>query len=198
MKARWFVLGALIAAASTGCITDRPARAGAASVHVDSLLPRDEELRRFRLGLSEPIALSGGATSRDALVQAYVRALEGSDTAALAALTITRAEFAYLYYPTTPQGRPPYDLSPGLMWFLLQQSSHSGMAHALEERGGRSLGVLGYRCDPTPGREGLNTVWGPCLIRRRQAEGDTVEERLFGLIVGRGGRYKLLSLANKL
>jgi hypothetical protein len=198
MLARWLALGALIATTSTGCTADRPARGAAASAHVDSLLPRDEELRRFRLDLSEPLALSGGARSRDALVQAYVRALEASDTATLAALTITRAEFAYLYYPTTPQARPPYDLSPGLLWFMLQQGSHSGLVHALEERGGRSLGFLGVRCDSTPSREGLNTVWGPCLIRRLQAEGDTVEERLFGLIVGRAGRYKLLSLANKL
>ena len=128
----------------------------------------------------------------------FVRALEQSDTAALAALVIDRAEFAYLYYPSTPQGRPPYDLSPGLMWFLLRESSQRGMVHALEERGGRPLGYLGVSCDETVSREGENTVAGPCLVRHRQADGTVVQERLFGLIMSRGDRFKFVSLANKL
>jgi hypothetical protein len=183
-------------AACTG--PDAPPRAQAAPVHIDSAIPKDEELRRFRRGLIEPAELTGGARSRDALVRSYVSALERGDTAALAALVITKAEFAYIYYPTNPQARPPYDLSPGLMWFMLQQNSHRGLLHALEERGGRSLGFLGYHCDRSSSREGANQVWGPCAIRRRQAGGDVVTERLFGLILERGGRYKFVSLANKL
>jgi hypothetical protein len=108
-------------AACTG--PDAPPRAQAAPVHIDSAIPKDEELRRFRRGLIEPAELTGGARSRDALVRSYVSALERGDTAALAALVITKAEFAYIYYPTNPQARPPYDLSPGLMWFMLQQRS---------------------------------------------------------------------------
>lgn len=177
---------------------DAPPRAQAAPVHIDSAVPRDEELRRFRHGLIEPAELAGGARSRDALVRSYVGALERGDTAALTALVITKAEFAYTYYPTNPQARPPYDLSPGLMWFLLQQDSRRGMVHAMEERGGRSFGYLGYRCDRAPSREGANRVWGPCVIRRRRAGGEIVSQRLFGLILERGGRYKFVSLANKL
>jgi hypothetical protein len=177
---------------------DAPPRAQAAPVHVDSAIPRDEELRRFRSGLIEPAELAGGARSRDALVQSYVSALERGDTAALTALAITQAEFAYLYYPTNPQARPPYDLSPGLMWFMLQQTGRRGLLHALGERGGHPLGFLGYRCDRSPSREGANRVWGPCLVSRRQANGDVVAERLFGLILERSGRYKFVSLANRL
>ncbi len=172
-------------------------RAAAAVAHVDSALSRGEELRRFREGLVEPGGLRGGAPSRDALVQQYVRALEQADTAALAALVIDRAEFAYLYYPTTSQGLPPYNLSPGLMWFMMQENGRRGMVHALEERGGRPLGFLDYSCD-APSHEDENWVVGPCLIRRRQPGGDVVQERLFGLIIGRGDRFKFVSLANKL
>lgn len=46
--------------------------------------------------------------------------------------------------------------------------------------------------------ERVNTVFGPCLIRRVQAPGDTVSERLFRPIIEREGRYKFVSLANKL
>jgi hypothetical protein len=193
------LLGVTVSVVAGACGHDATARRGAErAAHVDSAVSRDEELRRFRTGLVEPVALSGGAASRDELVRQYVRALEHADTTALESLAVTRAEFAYLYYPTTPQGRPPYDLSPGLMWFMLQENSRRGLIHAIEERGGHALGYVGYSCDPMPSREGENTVVGPCLIHRRQSDGDVVQERLFGLIVERGQRFKLLSLANKL
>jgi hypothetical protein len=35
-------------------------------------------------------------------------------------------------------------------------------------------------------------------VRRRPAAGELVNERLFGLIVERDGRFKFVSLANKL
>jgi len=41
-------------------------------------------------------------------------------------------------------------------------------------------------------------VIGPCVVRRLTAQRDTIDERLFGLIVERGGRYKFTSYANKL
>lgn len=200
MRTRFVVwLGVIGSAVGAACSPGKAApRADAGVTHVDSALSRDEELRRFREGVVDPGGLRGGAPSRDALVQQYVHALERADTAALAALVIDRAEFAYVYYPTTPQGLPPYNLSPGLMWFMMQENSRRGMVHALEERGGRSLGYLGYSCDATPSHEGDNTVVGPCLVQHRQAGGDVVQERLFGLIIGRGDRFKLVSLATKL
>ena len=94
---------------------------------VDSIIPREEAVRRFRAGLSPVDSLAGGARTRDALVKAFVRALGESDTAALAGLTVSRAEFAYLYYPTAAEGKPPYDLEPGLMWFMLSQRSNTGV-----------------------------------------------------------------------
>lgn len=166
---------------------------------VDSVVPRDEALRRFRTGLGEPARLDGAAaTSRGALVGAFVRAVEAGDTAGARALTLSRAEFGWLYYPTTPQGLPPYELSPSLLWFLTQGGTDKGLRRLMDERGGRPLGFAGYRCDPRSSREGENTVWGPCVVRRVQAPGDTVEVRIFGLILERAGRFKFVSLANKL
>lgn len=159
---------------------------------------RDAELATFRAGLVQPETLSGGAPSRDALVTRFVRALETRDTAALVAMHLSRAEFAWLYYPTNPQSRPPYDLSPDLMWFLEHGNSDKGVRRLLDKRAGMPLGVLSYRCDPVTSQQGANTVIGPCLVRRVTADRDTIEEPLFGLILERDGRYKFTSYANKL
>lgn len=166
-------------------------------MHVDSVVPWDTALARFRVGLAEPAGLSGGASSRDALVHAFVDGLERVDTNTLAHLTVNRAEFAYLYYPTVPEAHPPYDLSPSVMWFMLQGASRTGLRRVLEERRGAGE-YLGYTCPEAPSRHGGNAVWGPCLVRWLQAPGDTVVERLFGPIVEREGVYKFLSFANKL
>ena len=75
------------------------------------------------------------------------------------------------------------------MWFLMQEGSRKGLLRALEQRGGRSLGYVGYTCDDAPSHQGENTVWASCLVH---------QERLFGPILERGGRFKFVSLANKL
>jgi hypothetical protein len=189
----------LVALAGALGACDRAPRAAARPAGVvDSVVPRTVALSRFRAGLDSVDALQGGAPSRDALVRAFVTALERSDTAAFQALLMSRAEFAWVYYPTNPQGLPPYDLSPELYWFLVDGRSRTGIARALEERGGRRLHVTGHTCDPTPSVEGRNRIYGPCVVRRVQAPGDTVAERLFGPIIERDGRFKFVSFANKL
>jgi hypothetical protein len=174
--------------AAAACGGDGRAGRAEAAMHVDSIVPRDVALARFRSGLVEPPSFSGGTTSRAALVRRFIGALERRDTATFHELLMTRAEFAYLYYPTTPEGLPPYDLAPGLMWFLLEGNSQRGLAHALEDRGGRPLRFLGVQCQP-PAQQGENTVWAGCVVSRLQAPEDTVVEPLFGQII---------SYANKL
>jgi hypothetical protein len=168
------------------------------STHVDSVVPREKALARFQQGSRPVTALSGGAGSRNALVRLFARALEAGDTTALRRLVLSRAEFAWLYYPTSAQGRPPYDLSPELMWFMMVERSNRGLAALLTERTGRPLATVGYRCLGDSTVEGANRLWGPCLVRHVQAPGDTVEERLFGPIIGRGHRFKFVSYSNKL
>jgi hypothetical protein len=175
-----------------------PERASAKPSHVDSFVPRDEALRRFRRGLSPTNRLSHGMPSREALVGAFARALERQDSTALRQLVLSRAEFAYLYYPSAPQGLPPYDLNPDLMWFMMSLQSEKGMRRALQERGGQSLHLAGAHCNEKPDSQGENTLWGPCLLRQVQGPGDTLDERLFGPILERGGLYKFLTYANKL
>ena len=161
--------------------------------HIDSVVPREVAIERFRAGHPASHRFKGGASSRDALVKAWVKAIEHADTTALKQMLVTRDEFAWLYYPTASQGLPPYDLSPSLLWFMTDGQTSKGLRRLLEERAGKPMHVIGYSCDPKSTTEGENIVWGPCELKRVKAPGDTVQERLFGLIVERGGEWKFLS-----
>lgn len=195
---RFTILALAAAAACTPPNAHRGDGRASSGGMVDSVLPWDTALARFRADLEEPAGLQGGAASREELVRRFIHALERRDTAALARLVVDRAEFSYFYYPTSPFARPPYDLAPGLMWFNLETRSRRGISWALHVLGGRPLGYLDHACPPDQRRvEGSQTLWLHCVVRRA-GSGDTTHQRLFGVIVERQGRYKFLSYANRL
>jgi hypothetical protein len=176
----------------------RPASTGARPIRVDSAVPREVALARFQEKSERVSGFAGGATSRDGLVRAFIRAVEAGDSAALRRMVLSRSEFAYLYYPTSAQGLPPYSLSPDLYWFMIVERSNRGASALLVELGRRPLHFAGYQCEGDSTREGDNTLWGPCLVRSVEGPGDTLSRRLFGPIVAHKGRYKFLSYSNKL
>lgn len=195
----WKVGGALLLwtiVSGSGC-GDREVRADSGKAVVDSAVPIEVALEQFRGDLPRPAGLTGGFTSREELVRRFIAALETADTAALRAMVLQKDEFAWLYYPTTQFSRRPYELPPALLWFQIQGQSEKGASLLLAERAGSPLGYLGHDCS-LERREGENTVYGHCVIRRVDAAGDTVRDRLFGLIVKRGGVHKFVSYANKL
>ena len=166
---------------------------------VDSILPVEEEIRRFQATIAEhPTQFSGGARSRSALIANFVRTLERHDTTALANLVITRAEFGYLIYPTSPNAAPPYRQAPDLVWMARSASTDKSMTRLLSRFGGRPLGFAGFACPDSANHEGLNTLWSSCVVKRITSGGDTTRLRMFGAIVGREGRFKFLSLTNGL
>ena len=185
-------------AGGLGC-NGRPERqeSGAARV-VDSFVPREVALRQFQQSLTVVEQLESPYSTPDSLVAAFVRALSVRDTAALVAMTVNKSEFAYLYYPTTPQSLPPYDLEPGLMWQLIQQRSERGIRRALDLYGGKSLRLVSYDCGTASSREGDNTLFGPCTVHLRDGSGQRQSAQLLSQVLARGGRYKVLSYANKL
>jgi hypothetical protein len=191
-------LAVALCAAGAGCEPADSESRPAAATYVDSALPREESLRRFRAGLTVVGDLRDGSASLEALARTFLRGLALHDTASLRRLAVTRGEYAWLIYPTDPQGLPPYSLAPGLRWFLLESGSEKGLREALRAFGGRPLHYLGVRCEGTGSVQGENVVWGPCLVRFAQARGDTTEQRLFGPVVHRGRQYKLLSFSNSL
>ncbi len=157
----------------------------------------DSALRRFQAGLPVPAGLEGGEATRDALVLRFVRAIEAADTSDLRRMVMTRAEFAHLYYPGSAYTRRPTRQEADLVWFLHLQDSQKGVSRALARYGTQPLGFVDYACDPTPVREGPNTLWHGCAVRIVPG-GDTLRLRLFGSILERDGRFKLYSFANDL
>jgi hypothetical protein len=164
---------------------------------VDSILPVGEQLRRFRSGtLEAPTRFLGSAQGRDALVRRFMQSLEATDTAALARLTISRAEFAYLVYPESPYAARPYQQSPDLVWLRHSAASATGLSRLLQRVGGRRLVLLGMTCRPEPVHEGSNQIWRDCVVRFTSGSGDTTSLQLFSAIVEREGQFKILSYAN--
>jgi hypothetical protein len=162
---------------------------------VDSVIPREEALRRFREGLPEVPRFEGGAPSRDALLRAVAAGIAAHDTAALQALTVSRAEFAWLYYPTARQGLPPYDLAPALYWFTIDSRNHRALGHLLE---GSTPGLrfVSADCGTAATTEGANQVWGPCTFSLAPAAGGAVKVRYLSLVVEREGTWKVLQYSD--
>lgn len=172
------------------------AAASTPAAPVDSILPMDELTRRFREGLPEVRQLSGGATSRDALVTAFVLALERSDTAAIQGMQVSRAEYAHLYFPSSIYMRPPYRQPPAVAWFLNSENSTKGISRVLGRLGGRSLEFRGYTC-LDESAEGNNSFFRSCALDYfDRDESARVNRRLFGTIIARDGHYKFLSYSN--
>jgi hypothetical protein len=162
---------------------------------MDSVLPMDVALDRFRKDLPRPDSLRG-VTNRDTLVLRVIEALRTSDTTAFERLAVNRAEWVWLFYPTNVQAKPPYELPPGLAWFQLQETNRKGVFRALRELGGHTLDYQGYRCDPNPTVEGENRLWTGCVVTLGRDGAAPVTLRLFGAILERGGRFAILSYAN--
>jgi len=163
---------------------------------VDSVLPMDVALDRFRADLEEPDRMRSGADTRDALVQGVMDALAANDTTAFEGLAVNRAEWAWLYFPTSINARPPYEIPPALAWFQLQERNRKGALRALRELGGHSLDYRGYACDPEPTLEGENRLWTGCTVTLSRDGAPPVTLRLFGSILERDGRFAVLSFTN--
>jgi hypothetical protein len=185
-----------VAAVNAGETGAEGARAHPAVV-VDSVFPMDEELRRFRMGLDEVTQLTGGAGSREELVDLLLRAVERSDTAAVAALALTRGEFAWLYFSYSMFVKPPYELSPALAWFQIQNSSAAGLDEVLREHSGRKLYDTGVTCPDDGKSHGPGHAWDGCRVAGQLPSGERVEEALFGTILEWKGRYKLVSFTHR-
>lgn len=195
-----FFLAAFVLACSSGEARDadlpqeRKAVAGAV---VDSIFPLEEALRRFREGTPQVTRLEGAAPSRDALVARFIDAIQTRDTTAVRQMVLSRAEFAWLYYPTSTFSREPYYQMPQLTWFLNIQDSEKGITRVMERFGGTDLRFSGYECPESSRMDGELAFWDGCLLELEHGGGPR-RLRLFGSIVELDGQYKLYSYANDL
>jgi hypothetical protein len=166
---------------------------------VDSILPIEEELRRFRLDAVGNVATKfrDGSGTREMLVKRFVRALVVLDSADLEAMLIDQREFADLVYPESPYTRPPYRQAPGLVWNQIQNPSRSGLTRLIRRLGGQPLQYEGHTCVAQPDRQGRNLIWTGCVVRLVDQNGDIRKHRLFGSIIERDGNFKFVSYVNE-
>jgi hypothetical protein len=163
---------------------------------VDSILPLEEEIRRFRSTVPEtPTRLSGGAKRRDDLVRRWVRAIESSDSTALGHMLMNAAEYITLYYPESPYTHAPYRQSPGIRWALITNTSMQGASRVWSRHAGLPMGFTGYRCDPNPELLGKNRIWTGCVVDWKNESGKG-SLRLFGPIIERDGEFKFVTYAS--
>jgi len=164
---------------------------------IDSILPMPEYLRRFRNGLTEPARLTGGAASQHELARRFLAAVSARDTAAFAALAVSRAEFAWLVFPEHIYAKSPYELDPAIFWMQLTSGSAKGLGRTLERYGGARLTMAGVGCqrDTMQIGSGPVRIWSECELRYWAGDSG-LTGRLFGSIVERDGRLKLLNFAN--
>lgn len=188
-------LSILILVLLAACGGERTAEA-AQTGPVDSIRPPAEALAEFRRGLPPVDTLAGGAPSRDSLVARFVAAVQGSDTAAIGDIALSRAEYAYLYFPSLQRMNPGLNMQPEVMWMLHGQESLKGITRVLRRLGGGQATFGAYACEDAPQVEGENRYWHRCAIEVRAPDGDAATLQLFGSVVERGGRFKIVSYAN--
>lgn len=160
--------------------------------------PSTDTLAGFRAGLPEVKELNGGVPTLDSLGKAVASAMMAGDTAHLVTLGMNRAEFAWIYYPTNPQAKPPYDLDPGTMWMMLEGQSGKGMSRAMERLNRMALTFQKLDCGAKASVQGENQVYGPCVITLTDPKGAVSEGRIFSQVISRHGQWKVVSYANQL
>jgi hypothetical protein len=165
---------------------------------IDSVLPVEEEMRRFRekVGGSAAPAFAHASPSRDALVRRIVADVANSDSVDLFRTLVSPREFVDLIYPSSPYTRPPLRQSPEISWMLIANPSTSGFKRLVGRLGGTRYELAGYTCEQTE-RQGDNQFWNKCTLRLTDAEGNTSAQRWFGSIVERGGKFKVMSFTNQ-
>jgi hypothetical protein len=160
---------------------------------VDSIVPASIALERFIAGVPVPARLDSAARSPDVLVALFVAALEKRDSAAIARMLVTRAEYGHLYYPASEYSRKPYELAPDIAWSLSSASNRKAAGRLLGRLGGESLSLERYTC-ATIEKQGLNTIHSGCQVTYRDRTG-THRRRLFKSFIEREGKAKFLSYA---
>lgn len=166
---------------------------------VDSILPVEEEVRRFRdaVGGQQVTALAGGSRSREALVRRFMKALAADDSAELRTMELNAREFADLVYPESPYTHAPYRQSPALVWNQIQNPSASGFTRLVRRLGNQPLQYLDHSCDVKADPQGRNLIWTNCSVRLTSPNGGTTKHRLFGSIIQRDGSFKIVSYRNE-
>jgi hypothetical protein len=133
----------------------------------------------------------------DSLARAIVTAARAGDDASLRRYALSAREFIDLVYPASPFAAPPAREAPGRVWMTIQNPSASGRNRLVGRLRGRALSYEGVACGAAPERQGANTIWTRCRVTLASARGQRASFELFGSIIERGGRFKVVSYRNQ-
>lgn len=191
--------GLAIAACERRATPDAGEPSARPEIVVDSALPIDVLLARFRAATADtPRTLVGGAGSPEQLTRALLSALEQQDSSSIRQLVLSRGEFAWLYYPHTPFTAPPYELGPELLWLQMAAASEKGIVRLIRRYGGSALHFEALACPDSARREGPNRLLVGCRVRFAPADSAARTLQVFGSLLERDGIYKFVSYANEL
>lgn len=163
---------------------------------IDSVFPMPQMVKRFRIGLPEFTSLQGGEVSRQALVTHFITALAASDKITLGKLVLSRAEFAWLYFPNSRGATMPNGLPPQRRWDQITLRSEKGIGRALTRLGGKPLTLESFDCPNPPVTTGAQKLHDGCTVKLKLADGTTFTGPLFGSIIEYAGRFKFVSYTN--
>jgi hypothetical protein len=166
---------------------------------VDSILPVDEEVRRFKATIGgEPVSwFAHASASREALVRRIVRDVARGDSVDLASAAVTPREFIDLVYPSSPYTHAPYRESPSMVWMQIANPSNAGFLRLIHRLGGQAFEYESHTCDKAGERQGKNRLWLDCTVRVITPRRETTTQRWFGTIIERDGEYKVMSFRNQ-
>jgi hypothetical protein len=166
---------------------------------IDSILPTEELLRRFRtrVGGAPVTALQHASDSRDALIARFMKAVAASDSASLRDMALNAREFADLVYPESPNTKPPYKEDPAVMWTTIQNPSQGGFIRLVRRTAEIPTKLVDYRCDGKTEKQGRNTFISGCILRLNGKDGVTTSHRYFGSIIERDNKFKFVSYRNE-
>ena len=166
---------------------------------VDSILPIDAEIRRFKATIGgDPVpSFAHASASREALVRRIVRDVARGDSVDLASAAVTPREFIDLVYPSSPYTHPPYRESPSIVWMQIANPSNAGFLRLIRRLGGQAFEYESHTCNKAAERQGKNTLWLDCAVRVLTPQRETTTQRWFGTIIERDGRYKVMGFRNQ-
>ena len=141
---------------------------------------------------STPIAFEPAFTSKDAVVEAALRAIAARDGSTLASLAVSESEFRKHIWPGLPASDPKVGMPLDYVWADTSQKNENYMAQLLAEHGGRDYRLIAVTFG------GETTDYGAFRVHRKttldvRGPAGPVTVRLFGSLVESGGRWKIYS-----
>ena len=130
--------------------------------------------------------------SKDAIAEAFLRALAARDQAALETLVVSEVEFRKYIWPKLPASAPDVGMPLDYVWSDTRLKNAGHLARLLSDHGGSTYKLVAVTF------AGETTDYGPYRVHREttlDVRGPKGAEalRLFGSLVESGGRWKIYS-----